>query len=166
MKRPRKSDLSARATAETAQEGEDAKASLQLILAIGRCFKYVDDYVRPRTAKLGLTMTEFAVLATLYHRGPTPLGELSARILLTGASTTYTVKKLEERHLLRRQENESDRRVVLGQITETGRKLMDHVFPLHTRDLAQAMCGLSTEEKRTATDLLRKLQAVPRLLDQ
>ncbi len=37
-------------------------------------------------AKMGLSMTEFSVLNTLHHRGPTPLGELSDRILLTGAS--------------------------------------------------------------------------------
>ena len=166
MKRPQKSAPAAESAAVTAQDGDDAGTSLQLILAIGRAFKYVDDYVRPRTAKLGLTMTEFSVLATLYHRGPTPLGELSNRILLTGASTTYTVKKLEVRHLLRRQENRNDRRVVLGHITDSGRKLMDHVFPLHTQDLAQAMRGLSIEEKRIVTELLRKMQAAPRPLDQ
>jgi hypothetical protein len=32
--------------------------------------------------------------------GETPLGQLSQRILLTGASTTYTVKKLEQRGLI------------------------------------------------------------------
>ena len=52
--------------------------------------------------RLGLTMTEFSVLSVLYHNGETPLGQLSQRILLTGASTTYTVKKLEQRGLLLR----------------------------------------------------------------
>ena len=44
-------------------------------------------------------MTEFAVLEVLYHKGALPLGELRDRILVTGASTTYVVKKLEERGL-------------------------------------------------------------------
>ena len=79
------------------------RLSLQLILSIGRSFKYVDDYVRPRMQKLGLTMTEFSVLSVLYNHGPTPLGILSQRILLTGASTTYTVKKLEQRGLISRE---------------------------------------------------------------
>ena len=48
----------------------DERSSLQLILAIGRAFKFVDDQVRPPMAKLGLTMTEFSVLATLYRGGP------------------------------------------------------------------------------------------------
>jgi MarR family 2-MHQ and catechol resistance regulon transcriptional repressor len=140
---------------------EDAAASLQLILALGRSFKYVDDYVRPRMQKLGLTMTEFSVLSVLYHGGPTPLGELSQRILLTGASTTYTVKKLERRGLLLREPLQEDHRVVMGRITEKGRKLLAEVFPLHTKDLTQATRGLSIAEKQTISDLLRKLRSVP-----
>jgi MarR family 2-MHQ and catechol resistance regulon transcriptional repressor len=138
----------------------DEVAALQLILAIGRSFKYVDDYVRPRTLKLGLTMTEFSVLNVLYHAGPTPLGELSHRILLTGASTTYTVKKLEQRGLLSRRPLDGDQRVILGSITDTGRKLLDRIAPSHARDLAHAMRGISTEEKRTIVALLRKMQMV------
>ena len=130
---------------------------MQLILAIGRAFKAVDDQVRPPMARLGLTMTEFSVLATLYHGGPIPLGELSHRILLTGASTTYTVKKLERRGLMVRRAREEDRRVMLGSITDKGRTLMEQIFPLHAGDLARAMQTLSTEEKKTAVSLLKRL---------
>ena len=133
--------------------------SLQLILSIGRAFKFVDDQVRPPMARLGLTMTEFSVLATLYRGGPTPLGELSQRILLTGASTTYTVKKLEQRGLLIRRPRQEDQRVILGSITDEGRKLMERIFPLHAKDLARAMRALSIEEKKAATALLRQLQS-------
>jgi MarR family 2-MHQ and catechol resistance regulon transcriptional repressor len=135
-------------------------ASVQLILSIGRAFKFVDDYVRPRMQKLGLTMTEFSVLMVLHHGGPTPLGELSERILLTGASTTYTVKKLEMRGLIARESLSKDKRVVMGVITEKGRALAKKVAPLHATDLAEAMHHLSTDEKKTATQLLRKLRGL------
>lgn len=143
------------------QEDMNEKASLQLILAIGRSFKYVDDQVRPRMLKLGLTMTEFSVLVTLYHGGPIPLGELSTRILLTGASTTYTVKKLEQRGFLVRRPKEEDHRMILGSITDEGRRLLRRIFPLHAKHLSAAMKGISIEEKKTVTTLLRKLQAAP-----
>jgi MarR family 2-MHQ and catechol resistance regulon transcriptional repressor len=136
----------------------DEAASLQLILAIGRAFKFVDDYVRPRMQKHGLTMTEFSVLMVLWQAGPTPLGELSERILLTGASTTYTVKKLEKRGLIARESRSEDKRVVMGVITEKGRTLAKKIAPLHATDLAEAMHHLSTEEKKTVAQLLRKLR--------
>ena len=160
MKHPRKSAAAKKAGIRENPPQTDEKSSLQLILSIGRAFKFVDDQVRPPMAKLGLTMTEFSVLATLYHGGPTPLGELSQRILLTGASTTYTVKKLEQRGLLMRRAKQEDQRVILGSITEQGRELMQRVFPLHANDLARAMRALSAEEKRAATALLVKLQTL------
>ena len=138
----------------------DEAASLQLILSIGRAFKFVDDYVRPRMQKHGLTMTEFSVLMVLHHGGPTPLGELSERILLTGASTTYTVKKLEKRGLIARESRSEDKRVVMGVITEKGRTLAKKIAPLHASELAEAMHRLSTDEKKTTAQLLRKLRGL------
>ena len=138
----------------------DEAASLQLILSIGRAFKFVDDYVRPRMQKHGLTMTEFSVLMVLWHGGPTPLGELSERILLTGASTTYTVKKLEKRGLIARESRSEDKRVVTGVITEKGRILARKIAPLHATELAEATHRLSVEEKKTAARLLRKLRGL------
>jgi MarR family 2-MHQ and catechol resistance regulon transcriptional repressor len=138
----------------------DEAASLQLILSIGRAFKFVDDYVRPRMQKHGLSMTEFSVLMVLWHGGPTPLGELSERILLTGASTTYTVKKLEKRGLIAREARSEDRRVVMGVITEKGQALARKIAPLHATELAEAMHHLSIEEKKTAAQLLRKLRGL------
>lgn len=133
---------------------------MQLILSIGRAFKFVDDYVRPRMLKHGLTMTEFSVLMVLWNGGPTPLGELSERILLTGASTTYTVNKLEKRGLLARESRTEDKRIVMGVITEKGRALARKIAPLHATELAEAMHRLSTEEKVTAAKLLRKLRGL------
>ncbi len=108
--------------------------------------------------KHGLTMTEFSVLMVLWNEGPTPLGELSERILLTGASTTYTVKKLEKRGLIARESRSADKRVVMGVITEKGRALAKKIAPLHATELAEAMHLLSIEEKNAAAQILRKMR--------
>ena len=102
-------------------------------------------------------MTEFAVLEVLYHKGALRLGEIRDRILLTGASTTYVVKKLEERGLMRRRACGEDSRVVFGELTAKGRALIDDVFPAHVDLLQQAMGGLSVSQKRDAIRLLRTL---------
>jgi len=136
---------------------ENEQASIRLVLSIGRAFKSVDEYVRPRMRLLGLTMTEFSVLSVLYHNGETPLGQLSQRILLTGASTTYTVKKLEQRGLLLRTPLLEDQRVVMGSVTNKGRKLLEHIFPLHAVHLAEGLHELSVEEKNGVTELLQRL---------
>jgi MarR family 2-MHQ and catechol resistance regulon transcriptional repressor len=102
-------------------------------------------------------MSEFAVLEVLYHKGPLRLGEIRDRILVTGASTTYVVKKLEERGLMRRKSCADDSRAVLGELTAKGRALIEKVFPEHVERLQQAASGLTVPEKREASRLLRTL---------
>jgi MarR family 2-MHQ and catechol resistance regulon transcriptional repressor len=149
-------------TATTAHQPEretdgDRVATLQLIIALGRSVQAIERGVRPHLAESGLGLTEFAVLEVLYHKGALPLGEIRDRILVTGASTTYVVKKLEERGLMRRRSSAEDQRVVFGELTQRGRALMDKVFPAHVDRLRAVMAGLSASEKRTAAQLLRRL---------
>jgi MarR family 2-MHQ and catechol resistance regulon transcriptional repressor len=108
-------------------------------------------------ARFGLGMTEFAVLEVLYHKGALPLGEIRDRILVTGASTTYVVKRLERRGLVRRKACAEDDRKVLGDLTPKGRKLIQEVFPAHVERLRSLTSGLSASEKGEATGLLRRL---------
>ena len=135
----------------------DRTATLQLVIALARALKEIEKWVRPHLARHGLGATEFAVLEVLYHKGPLPLGEIRDRILVTGASTTYVVKKLERRGLMRRRPSGEDQRVVFGELTSAGRKLIHDLFPVHVEHLRRAMAGLSVQEKRAAGRLMRKL---------
>jgi MarR family 2-MHQ and catechol resistance regulon transcriptional repressor len=135
----------------------DRAATLQLVIALGRSVQAIERGVRPHLTECGLGLTEFAVLEVLYHKGALPLGEIRDRILVTGASTTYVVTKLEERGLMRRRTSGEDQRVVFGELTAKGRALMDKVFPAHVDRLRQVMAGLSVSEKRAASQLLRRL---------
>jgi MarR family 2-MHQ and catechol resistance regulon transcriptional repressor len=141
---------------ERETDGERA-ATLQLVIALGRSVQAIERGVRPHLSECGLGLTEFAVLEVLYHKGALPLGEIRDRILVTGASTTYVVKKLEERGLMRRRTSAEDQRVVFGELTSKGRALMDKVFPGHVDRLREVMAGLSASEKRAAAQLLRRL---------
>ena len=135
----------------------DRMATLQLVIALARAYQAIEQGVRPQLVQSGLGMTEFAVLEVLYHKGALPLGELRDRILVTGASTTYVVKKLEERGLMRRRACVEDQRVIFGELTAKGRALIDQVFPAHVDRLREVMAGLSVSEKNAATRLLRRL---------
>jgi MarR family transcriptional regulator, 2-MHQ and catechol-resistance regulon repressor len=135
----------------------DRAATLQLIIALGRALQAIERGVRPHLVQCGLSMTEFAVLEVLYHKGALPLGQIRDRILVTGASTTYVVKKLEERGLMRRRACAEDQRIVFGELTGKGRGLIDEVFPEHVERLRHVMAGLSVSQKREASRLLRAL---------
>ena len=135
----------------------DRAATLHLVIALGRAMQAIERGVQPHLRETGLGLTEFGVLEVLYHKGPLALGEIRDRILVTGASTTYIVKKLEDRALMRRRTSATDQRVVFGELTPKGRMLMDKVFPAHVDRLRQVAAGLSASEKRAAAQLLRRL---------
>jgi MarR family 2-MHQ and catechol resistance regulon transcriptional repressor len=138
-------------------DAPDRTATLQLVIALARAYQALAQGVRPQLATRGLGMTEFAVLEVLYHKGPLPLGELRDRILVTGASTTYVVKNLEGRGLMRRRTSAEDQRVIFAELTAKGRTLIDDVFPGHVDRLRAILAGLSVPEKQAATRLLRRL---------
>src|SRR5258708_26039380 len=52
--------------------------------------------------KLGLGLSDFAVLEMLLHKGPQPVNTIGAKVLLTSGSITAAVDRLEARGLVRR----------------------------------------------------------------
>jgi MarR family 2-MHQ and catechol resistance regulon transcriptional repressor len=135
----------------------DRTAALRLLLVMSRALKAIDTPLRVHLEQWDLSLTEFAVLEVLHHKGPLPLSEIASRILVTGASTTYTIKRLEERGLVRRRPCREDQRFVFGELTDAGRALIAEVFPAHAEEIRVAMRGLSRAEKRDAAELLRRL---------
>jgi MarR family transcriptional regulator, 2-MHQ and catechol-resistance regulon repressor len=135
----------------------DRDATLQLMIALGHAYRALERGVRPQLAERGLGLSEFAVLEVLFHKGPLTLGEIRDRILVTGASTTYVVTKLEERGLVRRVAGADDQRTVIGELTEEGHALIADVFPDHVQVLRRLTSGLSVADKHAAAALLRTL---------
>jgi len=105
----------------------------------------------------GLTLTEFAVLEALFHKGPLPMGVIGEKILLTSGSTTYVIDKLAQRRLLERRRCTDDRRVLHVDLTDNGRSLIEDVFPEHAQLIRTLTEGLSTNEQVHVADQLKRL---------
>lgn len=137
--------------------GERADAALKLLVVLSRAHRAVLEHTKRDQERHGLGATEFAVLEALYHKGPLLVGEVGSRILLTSGSTTYVIDKLEQRGLVRRRPCEADRRALYVELTPEGEALIARIFPEHAQAVERAMTGLSLEDQRTVTELLRRL---------
>ena len=135
----------------------DRAAALKLWVVLSRAHAAIARKTAEDVERQGLSMTDFAVLEVLYHRGPLPLGEIGDRVLLRSGSLTYAVDRLEEKRLLRRRPSAEDLRVTFAELTPAGRAVMDRVFPVHAETIRQTLSGLSRAEKREAIDLLKRL---------
>lgn len=105
----------------------------------------------------GLNRTEFGVLELLYHRGPQPLQQIGGKVLMSSGNITYVVDKLEKKSLVKRRTSKEDRRLIYAEVTEEGCRFIEEIFPAHTTVIEQATGGLTAEEKRVASELLKKL---------
>jgi MarR family transcriptional regulator, 2-MHQ and catechol-resistance regulon repressor len=138
---------------DEAEIGEALRAYVKLLRA-GRA---VLVRVEPRLAAAGLTPTQLGVLEAILHKGPLTQRELTRKVLTSAGNMTDVVDKLEARGLVRRTRSPRDRRIVPVELTHAGRVLIEGLFPVHARDIAEAMNGLSREELRVLGGLLRKL---------
>ncbi len=93
----------------------------------------------------------------LYHKGPTLLGAVAERVLLTSGSMTYVIDQLEKQGLVQRVACPKDRRRMYADLTEAGRAKIAAIFPGHAERIRQVMAALSPQEQEQATQLLKQL---------
>jgi len=136
---------------------EQINQSLKLFIVLSRAYRALNEEVNKVIQQRGLNPTEFAVLELLYHKGDQPLQQIGGKILLASGSITYVVDKLEQKGYLRRNGCPKDRRVTYAQITDEGKALIEEIFPEHSQRINELMDVLSSEEKQTAIDLLKKV---------
>ncbi|CAM4032951.1 MarR family transcriptional regulator [Paenibacillus alkaliterrae] len=131
--------------------------SLDLFIALSRASQWVNAHADRDIRKNGLNRTEFGVLELLYHKGPQPLQQIGEKVLMSSGNITYVVDKLEKKQMVRRRASTEDRRLIYAELTEQGKRFVEEVFPAHTSTIESAVSGLSPEEKRLASGLLKKL---------
>lgn len=121
----------------------------QIILGV------IDSMLRP----YGLTWARYEVLLLLAfsREGMLPLGKMGARLLVHPATVTSNVDKLEAQGLVRRVRPPDDRRMILAEITQKGRKIVERCTP----PLVETKFGLGalTEaEGEQMIELIRKIR--------
>jgi MarR family transcriptional regulator, 2-MHQ and catechol-resistance regulon repressor len=138
-------------------ETAEHQTALKLFVVLSRASHAMAMRAQRDVEARGLSMTDFAVMEALYHRGPLPLGEIGHRVLRQSGSITYAVDRLESRGWVRRQPSDADQRVTFAELTCEGRALMDRVFPEHAEMIRAMMAALTGEEQERAISLLKRL---------
>ncbi len=135
----------------------DQALALKLWVVLSRAQVAIAGHAAAQVARHGLTLTEFAILEALFHKGPMLLGEVQRRILVSSGGITYLVDRLERKGLVERRECPEDRRARYAALTPAGETLIAQIFPEHARALEHALAGLDDADKETAARLLRAL---------
>ncbi|WP_138468816.1 MarR family winged helix-turn-helix transcriptional regulator [Poseidonocella sp. HB161398] len=111
-------------------------------------------------APLGLTRPSYDVLTALRRAGPpyalTPK-QIARSLLLSGSGLTSRINTLEEKRLVARMPEPSDRRTHAVQLTLEGLSVVDRAIPLVFEVQRQSLEGLGEAETRALVEALRQV---------
>lgn len=141
--------------AKTASMHEMSSAALWVVLA--RAYRSMAAFVEHSIAALDIGLSDFMILEALLHKGPLTMSELCDAALITNASMTAAIDRLEERVFVERIADKQDRRVRRVQLTSQGAALIKRLYARHERDLDEVMSAVPLSER---AELRRGLKAI------
>ena len=111
-------------------------------------------------SEFGLDSAEHKALSALTQAGPphrsTP-GKLAKRMDLSSGAMTNRLDRLEEAGLIRRLPDPDDRRGVVVELTDEGRRLYQQAVGVQAKKEALITDALNDREKKQLNSLLRRL---------
>jgi DNA-binding MarR family transcriptional regulator len=128
-----------------------------------RTYQAFDAFSGQHIRKLGLTMSQFDVIATLGNTAGMSCRDIGEKTLMVKGTLTGVLDRLEKKQLITRSENPQDKRSVLVQLTPEGQRVFENAFPAHLAYLESAFRRLG--KQRLAT-LQQELAALRQALEQ
>ncbi len=110
--------------------------------------------------KYDLTEAQFNVLFALkFSSGDTTQAELGKRLVVTRASVTSVLDKLESKGLVRRIDVPQNRRIHHVELTAKGTKLFDRVEPIYRGEVHSVLDDFSKDECASLIDYMEKIRS-------
>jgi MarR family transcriptional regulator, 2-MHQ and catechol-resistance regulon repressor len=132
-------------------------SALHVWLILWKAARAVEQNALSSVSRLGLGLSDFAVLEVLLHKGAQPVNEIGRKVLLTSGSITTAIDRLESRKLVDRTRHPEDRRARLVQLTGKGERLIRCAFEQHALDMEQTMAVLTSSERQELIQILKKV---------
>ena len=135
--------------------------SVNVILTLRRTANEFTNLIESYCGEVSLTPGRLNVLMVLYTstEKAMPLSEIGNYLVVTRPNITGLIDGLVRDGLVRRIDRPDDRRMVLAQLTDKGRKFMAWFAPFHHKVIKGILGCLSSTEKRQLVTLLDKVRA-------
>lgn len=143
-------------SAQTTLRRRRLRTWLRLLRVTHRTENHLREFLR---VNFDTTLPRFDVAAALYrNEGPMKMSELSLQLLVSNGNATTVVERLEKDGIARRVPSEFDRRVVLVELTEAGRRWFEEVARAHEAEIDRLFASLGHDELDTIRDLLHRVE--------
>jgi MarR family 2-MHQ and catechol resistance regulon transcriptional repressor len=134
------------------------KPFLPVVRELVRCYQAFESYSAANIRELGLTPSQFDIIATLGNTPGMTSKLLGEKTLITKGTLTGVVDRLIAKGLVRRTQCEHDGRSQIVQLTKKGEAMFDHVFPAHVAYMSKLFVDFKTEDYVRIQAVLHELR--------
>jgi MarR family 2-MHQ and catechol resistance regulon transcriptional repressor len=127
---------------------------------LASAYQAFEHYSAPDLKAMGLTMTQFDVIATLGNQPAMTCKELGEKTLVTKGTLTGVLERLEAKGILERRTNPEDARSQIVGLTVAGQSLFEKVFPAHLKHLEKAFQKLDDKQLKDLQESLSLLKNI------
>ena len=118
--------------------------------------KYLNEYTKDHLKCYNLTLGRFHVLRVIIESQPVSMGEIHEELHMANSTVTVIVDYLHEAGLVKRKRDTEDRRVVLLEITDDGREIMESLLKKRQDFMKKSLMDMQNSAEELA-QLLEKL---------
>ena len=140
-----------------AADKRDETSAPALWVVLARAYRSMAAFVEQSVASLDIGLSDFMILEALLHKGPLTMSELCDAALITNASMTAAIDRLEAREFVERAASKEDRRVRRVQLTAQGAALIKRLYARHERDLEEVLSAIPAAQR---AELRRGLKTI------
>ncbi len=135
------------------------EAVLNIYYTASQIKKKADEFF----SKFDLTDVQFNVLMLLTtqtgNNGGLRQAEIGEMMLVTRANVPSLIDRMEKAGLLKRGNDQNDRRSNLISMTDKGRKLFGKVVPIYYKQIGKVVSGVDKTEQKTIISVLERIRA-------
>ena len=134
--------------------------SVETYLTLSKAYWSIWSLFSASCSEFDLSVPRFNLLMVLYQtrHNPRSMTDLGVTLNVSTANVTKLIASLEQDGWASRVPQESDRRVVYGQLTSDGEQRFKSIMPALFKRMENLATGLSNDEKLLLNHLLTKLR--------
>lgn len=136
----------------------NTKKSMAVYISMSRVINTLRRENNKLILKHNLTLGQFAVMEALYSKGRLSTGEVMEKILSTSGNIPVIVKNLEKDGFITRNQDESDKRRYILDLTDKGKDLMDEIIPENLKFMDELISLWDDEDKEELIILMNKFR--------
>lgn len=134
------------------------KSFIPVLRELARTYQAFEVCSASHIRALGLTPSQFDIVATLGNANGMSFKELGEKTLITKGTLTGVVDRLEGKGLVQRVASPSDGRSQIVQLTRKGGALFARIFPAHLDHVGQAFTAFLQEDLDNTQAVLHRLR--------